>query len=530
MDWRPRLGQATIPTVLVVMVASIYAAMLPVIVLRADYLYSIPIVLGTMFPLAVFASHNPRLFFLVAMIFTAPLGLSINFRGHPHMGGAHAYSLNLMDFFLIPLVFFILRDIFRGTRHRIRLSPISAWWLALILLGMYTMIVGPFREIAAFEVLRMLKIWLLFLVIINECVREKHFHYAIGALAATVAINVAVAVLQYFLKGELGLQALGEASPESTMGANLGTYNALDAVYRPGGLAGHANLLGAYLAMLTPILTGQLFTDHGARIKLLFAVLAACSIVALGLTLSRSSWAAFAVAMGLLTIALFMLPALRRHHLALKAAMLTSIVAGLAIASGPIIKRLTESDPGALDFRFEWVGVAWNMVQDQPVLGFGLNTFVYHLSDYAPYTIPRMYELFGDMWPVVHNTYMLVWSEQGTLGFALFLGLHASILWLAIKNLRYRHLSEKMYMLSLGAALGVIAIMVDGLSSFYLRVASPARVFWIVVALIVAANYWNQRNEALRRALLAGVSEPQPQSPPEPNCGPGPEAAAAPVR
>ena len=48
MDWRPRLGQATIPTVLVVMVASIYAAMLPVIVLRADYLYSIPIVLGTM--------------------------------------------------------------------------------------------------------------------------------------------------------------------------------------------------------------------------------------------------------------------------------------------------------------------------------------------------------------------------------------------------------------------------------------------------------------------------------------------------
>jgi len=48
---------------------------------------------------------------------------------------------------------------------------------------------------------------------------------------------------------------------------------------------------------------------------------------------------------------------------------------------------------------------------------------------------------------------------------------------------------------------------VDGLGSFYQRVPAPARVFWIVVGLVVAAHYWNLRNDALRRAR-AGEGAP----------------------
>ena len=133
------------------------------------------------------------------------------------------------------------------------------------------------------------------------------------------------------------------------------------------------------------------------------------------------------------------------------------------------------------------------------MLGVGLNTFDYHLADYGPFTIPRMYELFGEILPVVHNIYMIIWSEQGTVGFLLFLGMHANILWIAIKNLRYRGLSDRVYLISLAAACGVLAIMVDGLSSFFIKVQAFGRVFWIVVGMIVAAHYWSLRSEALRR-------------------------------
>lgn len=499
MAWRLTLSPVAGYTALVVTAASLYGATLPIIVFSASWMISVPLVVATVFPLILYASRNPRLFFLIGMVFTAPLGLSIHMRGHPHMGGAHALSINLMDFFLVPLLVFLARDFYLGYRRDFRFSAISAWWLALAALGAYAVVVGPYREMSALEVVYMLKVWLLFLVIVNECVREKHFHYVVMALMANAVVNFVVASIQFALEAPLGLQPLGEGSAASTYATNLGVYGAEGEVFRVTGLAGHANLFSAYLALLLPIFIGQMYTGYRLSTKVLLAAVSATGVVFLVLTLSRSGWVSFVVSGASLMVLLFALPELRQRHLALKVAMLGSALAGLVVASGPIIRRITESQPGALDFRLEWMGVAWKMVQANPVLGVGLNTFDYHLADYGPFTIPRMYELFGEILPVVHNIYMIIWSEQGTVGFLLFLGMHANILWIAIKNLRYRGLSDRVYLISLAAACGVLAIMVDGLSSFFIKVQAFGRVFWIVVGLIVAAHYWSLRSEALRR-------------------------------
>lgn len=507
MAWRPRLDLSAVPTALVVAAAAIYASVIPMVIFGMSKLYSIPLVVGTVFPLVLYASRNPRLFFLVGMIFTSQLSLSINFRGTTHMGGTHAFSISLMDFFLVPLIVFLARDFYRGYRRDFVFSPVSLWWLGLVAIGCYTVVMGPFREMALKEVVSMVKNWVLFLVIVNECVRERHFHYAVMALAANVALNVAIAFMQFLLKRDLGLQALGEASPESTMGANYGVYGSLDAVYRVGGLAGHANLLSAYLAMVLPILVGQMYTGYRWPVKTMFAVLAAAGVAALGMTLSRSGWVSFAVSISMLMLALVALPGIRMRHIALKVAMVAAMVGAAIAGSGPVLRRFFQSDAGATDFRLEWIKVAWDMVVDKPVFGFGLNSFVYHLGEYGPYSTARMYELFGDMLPAVHNTYMLVWSEQGTVGLALFLGLHAHLFWIAIKSIRYFGLSEKVSMVSLAAACGILAILVDGLSSFYVRIHAPARTFWVVAGLLVAAYHWNVRNDRLRReAARARVS------------------------
>lgn len=492
---------------LVVLLLSLWGAALVIVLLSAGKLYSLPLLLATVFPLALYASRNPRLFFLMGMVGTAALGLSINFNRHVHIGGAPSYSIDAMDLFMVPLLVFLVRDYAVGYRREIRISWISAWWVGLMALGLWNVVAGPYREFAAFELVRMFKCWLLFLVVINECVRERHFHHVTMALAMGLALNIVIALLQFTLKRSLGLEALGEPAPEAILGANYGVYLGAGAVYRVSGLVGHPNLFGAYLAMLLPIFIGLLFTDYKWSVKAMITVLSAGGLLALVLTLSRTGWASFAAAIVCLGFVVVAHPSLRTQHVRLKATMAVLLVVAAAAAAGPIITRLTHSDAGALDFRYEWLGVAWKMIQDRPVLGFGLNSFSYQIVDFSPYSVGKMIELFGPVWPVVHNIYFLVWSEQGTIGIVLFLALHVHVIWLAFQNGRYMH-SSRISMTSVGAVCGVVAIMVDGMGSFYQRVPAPDRTFWIVVGLIVAAHYWNVNNGPLRRLAARPPIQP----------------------
>lgn len=470
-----------------------WAAALSIVLLSASKLYSLAMLGATLFPLVLYASGNPRLFFLFGLAFTAPLGLSINFRMMTHIGGAPSFAIDVVDFFLVPLLLFLIRDFALGYRRGIRFSGVSLWWLGLILLGLWSIVHGPYREFAAFEVFRMLKLWLLFLVIINECVRERQFFYVVLGLAANLGLNVLVALAQFLLARDLGLQALGEASPEATLGANYGVYLSHGSVFRVGALMGHANLYAAYLALLLPIFVGLLFTRYSPWVKLLFAALVAAGGVTLILTLSRAGWVSFAFGMLLLMLVIFFHPALRAGYATLKSGMIAAMVMVVLVGAGPIIRRLTQSDSGALDFRWEWMKVAWRMVVEKPFTGFGLNSFVYHMADFVDYSIGKMIDMFGEVWPVVHNIYLLVWSEQGTLGLILFLGLLAHVFWIAFQNLKVK-VSDKIFMLSAGAACGQAGLLIDGFASFFPRVPPSGRVYWVVIALIVAAGYWNRTN------------------------------------
>jgi putative inorganic carbon (HCO3(-)) transporter len=470
---------------------------------QANWMYWMPSLAGLLFLLFLYVCRNVRLALFIGLVFTSTLALAINLRKAEHMGGAFAFSIDISDFFLVPLLLFIARDFLRGERT-LRFSRISLWWFALIALGMWTVLAGPYREFAAKEVVRMLQCWALFFVIINECVRERHFQYVVGALAASVAVSIVVAMLEYMIQRDLGLQPLGEGAYQSILGASYGVNLGRDLSYRVTGLMGHPNLFGAALAMLLPLFIASIYTNISRGTRLVLLMICAGGAAALLLTLSRSGWAAAATSIGVLTLMVFVHPALRRRYTGLKSVMLMLILVGALVSAGPVITRLTESDPGATDFRYDWIRVAWRMVEDRPVLGFGLNTFIWNLrsESYQPYGAEKMRALFSDLWPVVHNTYMLVWAEQGTVGLALFIGMHLHLLWIGYQNLRYR-LSERVLMISLGATCGVLAILVDSMASFFIRVPAHARMFWIVVALIVAANYWNRANAPLRGSAAA---------------------------
>jgi putative inorganic carbon (hco3(-)) transporter len=482
-----------------------WAAALVIVAFSAPKLYSLPMIAATLLPVALYASRNPRLFMLVGAALTSVFGLSINFGQRVHMGGAPSIGIDLVDLFLLPLLIFLIRDRVVGLRRGYVLSTAAYWWMGLILLGLFNVLLGPFRGFATYEVVRMLKSLLIFFVIVNECVRERQIRHVAVALACGLALNVVVAVLQYVLRRDLGLQALGEAAAEAVKGANYGVYLDRSDVYRVSALVGHPNLYAAYLAMLLPLFTGLIFAARSLRERIALGVLTVAGTATLVLTLSRTGWAAYAASMLCLMLFLYFQPGLRERWNLLKWAITgVMIVAGVAL-SGPIILRFTASDSGALDFRYEWLGIAWQMIQDKPLLGWGLNSFSYQLEPYSPYSTSRMVETFGPVWPVVHNIYALVWSEQGTIGLVLFLGFNLHLLWLAWRNTRWG-LSDLITMLNVGLFGAVVALLVDGIGSFFMRVPAPSKVFWVLAGLIVASHYWNVRTAAWRRAQTGAAS------------------------
>ena len=480
----------------VALALSAWAAALAVIVCSAKWTYSMVLLGATLLPLVLYISRNPRLLLLMGLVFTAPLGLSINFlTSTSHMGGAPSFSVSLCELLLVPLLAFQLRDRMLAYSPKFRLSELSPWWLSLVALGACAALPGPFHRFPVFELLQMLKCWLLFVVIVNECARQRQFEKVMLALVANVMLNVLVASIQFTVKHDLGLQSLGEASEESMQVANHGVYLSAASTYRVGGLLGHPNLLGPYLALLLPIMIALVFTNYDRRSRWLFTLTAICGVGTLILTLSRSSWVGFAAAMLALALVLWCHPAQRNRFGTRKLVMLAMGSIGLIGAAGTIMTRFTASDPGALDFRHTWVDIAWRMVQARPLFGFGLNTFVHQFAPYSPYSFAALVEEFGSSFPTVHNIYMLIWAEQGTLGLLLFVGFTAQLFRIGLGNMRAAS-SDKLFMLNVGALCGLLAVAIDGMSSYFIRVPACGRTYFMVAALVVAIRYWNQRNVA----------------------------------
>ncbi|MES2174359.1 MAG: O-antigen ligase family protein [Pseudomonadota bacterium] len=448
---------------------------------------------------AVWASGNPRLACLWGVGLTAPLGIAKRFHPMPHMGGAGAYTIEVVDLFLLALFLFQWRDAARGCA-RPRIPGLAYYWIAMILLGLIDAVLGPYRQLAAAEAFQMSKSLSLFLLLLGELTRVRRFLHLFAALTSGLLLQAAVGIAQYAKKGDIGLQFLGEATMTTLEYANRATYMDGGATFRIGGLLGHPNILAGFIAMLTPMLLAMLMTRLPIGRKAAIGAVLATALLALLLTLSRSGWLAFALAAPIVVGLMLRDRRSRRRALAGAAiALAVGLISALAAAPA-ILRRFTQSDPGAVDFRWEWMGVAWDMVRDHPLLGVGLNSFVQHLPGRTPYgATEALTRTFGTNWPVVHDIYLLIWAEQGTIGFVCFVAMLIGLMRAAWRNAK-RCADPWLHALNVGALAGLCANLLDGLGSFFLRQMPGARLFWIIAAIIVAIDIWQRRNGAERPA------------------------------
>jgi len=234
------------------------------------------------------------------------------------------------------------------------------------------------------------------------------------------------------------------------------------------------NNAGAYLAQMFLILLPCLALKTTRWQKWFLAGLLLFTIYNLVGTESRGAWTSAVIGIAVVAaISLF------KGWLNLQKLVLVLVVVALfsLVFSGTIITRLTEDDNGAADARGPLAAIAFNMIRDNPIVGVGANNFGIALNDYIEA------DQFGAWLNLVHNGWLLVWSETGTIGLLFYL-----IFWMAI-------LSQAVGLVRSGhpiyapLALGIIAsllgasmhMMVDIFGSRIL-----AQIIWMEAAFVTA--------------------------------------------
>lgn len=439
-------------------------------------------------------SGNPRLFCLWGLGFSIPFLFAKTFGPVLDKGGGEvAYNIDVTDLFLFALCAYLARDILKSRRTGIRIPRVSYFWGAIMALGLGTIIAGPFRTAPALEIVRMIKMLVLFLVLCQELESPRRILHWSGALTLGLFVNAVVGLAQSYYKTTLGLADLGEASDQVTKALAAESVSGVE-VWRVGAFLLHPNIFGAFLAAVLPLVVVCFLLRNNLIYKLYYLSAFLLGIGALIATESRSGWVSFTAALSCCLFISIAQARLRQRSMLTALFLFAVLMTMIVVARNQIMARIFESKEEALTYREVFKDDAKRMIADSPLWGFGLNTYVLHLPDFATYQ-------YGSWPPPVHHIYYLWWAETGLIGLTLHLAMWANIVWTGIRNLRVR--DERLFAVNAACLSGMLAFALDGFVSFSLRITPTLKTFWALAAMIMAIRYWRLRNEVYPAVVAA---------------------------
>jgi O-antigen ligase len=419
------------------------------------------VVVGGASAFALVITGQPRRVLLLALMIAIPLNLA--FLGADnvalHSGGAQPNLLiYLYDLPLVGLVGLWLLRVW-VERAPVRFTAIDAAALLFILWNALSMYGSTDLTLSMFEIARMLKLYFLAHIVSELVLSERDVKAVLFGLGAALAMQAVVSALQYFFGYDLG-----------GLGFIVGD------VRRVSGTVGWPNTLGAYAAaaMCVPFTLWLCKVGGGKR----WMLLALCLLgsLALVLTFSRGSWLGFgagvivAAALGFYASWL----SLRVILASLVGLALIAVFAAVLFAE-PLAERFSEE---TLTSRTDLNEVAFGMISTHPVLGIGVNTFTEVMRDYDTTGITVAFP------EPVHNVFLLIASETGLVGLAIFLALVALVYRAGIQTLRRGNRFSSAVVIGLLA--GLTAILISNLADVHLKTDVIFAMFWVYIGVIVA--------------------------------------------
>ncbi|MBZ0282928.1 MAG: O-antigen ligase family protein [Anaerolineae bacterium] len=363
----------------------------------------------------------------------------------------------------------------KQTQKNLKLDVIGS--LAVCFLGAIVLsIIGAKRpDLAIFQLWNYTVIFLLFFYLVNY-IKDK------GSLLFIIYVMLFSTIIQLVLMEMQGFGLISSAS------SSTGDY-----ARRVSGTLYSPNAAGSHLSqMLAMMITCLLIPMHRWH-KWSLAVITLLTVHNLIGTESRGAWTA-----ALISIAIIGVIGLWKRWIDVKSVVITLLVGTVlfTLFSGSITDRLTEDDKGSAEARAPLAEIAFNMIRANPITGIGINNFGVVLHDYVE---PEQY---GAWLHIVHNGWLLVWSETGTVGFALYVAFRVILAWQAFKIILS---GDKLYS---PIALGILASMAG--AGFHMlgeifNGRTLIQLLWIQAAILSSIS-WLQKQEAKAPNILQIVT------------------------
>ena len=252
-----------------------------------------------------------------------------------------------------------------------------------------------------------------------------------------------------------------------------------EGVWRVRGLYGSPNNLALYLGKVFPLAVAVAAWGWKGRRRWGYGLAALLMAIAILLTYSRGAWI-----VGVPAALLFLLAMRGRRTFALGLGLLVLLGVVLLLVVGPgRLTSLMDPTEGTTFFRLQLWQSSWRMIRDQPVLGVGLDNFLYAYR--TQYVLPAAWEEFNLSHP--HNVVLDFWLRLGLPGLLVFF-------WLLVAFFRrgwrlYSDLPESgERLLVLGLMAGMVNLVAHGLVDNAFFLVDLAYTFMLMIAVIQVAK------------------------------------------
>jgi O-antigen ligase len=247
---------------------------------------------------------------------------------------------------------------------------------------------------------------------------------------------------------------------------------------RPGSTLGNPNFFAGYLIVLIPVFLAAGLEAKRTIHKVLWFALTSGAVADLFFTQTRGAWLACA---GSLVLFLVLYGVMREKLLLtlVLAVVVSASLCGLFLDKlVPLYRADTQS---VVERVFKWK-TAYAMIKEHPLVGVGAGNLKVNYALYqAKIRKEAGFALRGTSESNVHNEYLQIWAEQGTVALACFLALFAYYFYMVFKLAR-----RQTSFLVAGYAAGVAAFLIFSLSNFPLRIIPTAVVVFALFGLTVS--------------------------------------------
>ncbi|WP_050616529.1 O-antigen ligase family protein [Bacillus testis] len=449
------------------------------------------------------------------------------------------YILTLLTLFLVPLIYFkkgiisvevilipllVLAFIWDLKKKNIKLNdvpviPFAITFFLYFAAQCISLIDAQFMKPALMEMARFLSYVFLFMIVVKVQFSKDQYLAFAKVFGASVVLVGIYGILQYIFGWNLN---------------TAGLYALKEAKGRVGSTLLNPNYYSALMNFIIPsflLLAVVYFKDK--KMQLLFFAFYAIFIVNLILTYTRAAWVTMACAFILIILIMpkrFLKNLFKWHIIVAFIVLLAGVWfmpdvqsrtssaiyaaqklvfpdndplvgapddsgddSDLAETDEDIEKELEkkandENTEKALVSRTTLWKTGLYMYKDNPVIGVGVGNYYDRYSD----VVEKYPELnIGHDTYSVHNSYLKVMAETGTIGILTFLSIYAVYFYYLIR-LYFKQNNELGKVVAAGLAVGSVCYMVQNVSNNIIFIPQLNVIFWLVSGLAIAFLYKNQ--------------------------------------